>query len=392
MTYDKPLRILHVVGGMGQGGVETWLLHVLRSIDRERFHLDFLVHTDQPQAYDEEVRSLGAEIISCPKPSSQPWAYARHFKRALRERKPYDIIHSHVHHFSGFILRLARQEKIPTRISHSHTDLSQVVEKAGISRRMYVKVMKRWIDKNSTVGLAASRKAASCLFGRTWEGDPRWNILYYGIDLESFKVTFDSSTVRAELGIPVDAFVVGHVGGIREVKNHAFLVRVMAKIAEREQDTRLLLVGDGPLRSSIEQQVESLGIAERVIFAGLRSDIPRLMLGAMDVFVLPSSHEGLPLVGIEAQAAGLPIILSDTVTEEMDVAHWLIRRLSLSQPASVWAEATMAAHADVGNGNRPNALALLENSRFHIRQAVKELEDFYLKVTPACNWSRGQGS
>jgi glycosyltransferase involved in cell wall biosynthesis len=381
MAAKKPLRILHVVHEMDWGGTETWLMHVLRHIDRDRFCTNFLVHTDLPGVYDEEIRSLGAEIVLCTTPSSRLWTYARSFKQILRERGPYDVIHSHVHHYSGYVLGLARQAGVPIRIAHSHTNTSEVDKSAGTSRRIYLNMMKRWIDKNSTGGLAVSRQAASALFGTAWEADPRWRVHYCGIDLEPFQVTADPVTTRAELGIPADAFVVGHVGRFHELKNHAFLVHVTATIAKREPNMRLLLIGDGPSRSAIERQVADIGIADKVIFAGERSDVPRLMLGAMDVFVFPSLLEGLPLACVEAQAAGLPSVLSDTVTKEVDVYQPLIRRLPLTESPSAWAEATMAARAVANGSNGPDALALVKQSHFNIRRAVKELEACYLRPT-----------
>jgi glycosyltransferase involved in cell wall biosynthesis len=167
-------------------------------------------------------------------------------------------------------------------------------------------------------------------------------VLYCGIDLLPFRATVDPVAVRAGLGIPADALVVGHVDRFREVKNHTFLVDIAVELAKREPRMRLLLIGDGPLRPAIERQAKKGGVGEKIFFAGVRSDISRLMLGAMDVFVLPSLHEGLPIVGIEAQAAGLPFILSDVVSEETDVVDSLVRRLSLSQPASAWAEEIVA--------------------------------------------------
>jgi glycosyltransferase involved in cell wall biosynthesis len=239
--------------------------------------------------------------------------------------------------------------------------------------------MKRWIARHASAGLATSRQAASALFGAAWETDPRWRLLYCGIDLEPFRASADRVGVRAELGIPAGAFVVGHVGRFYEQKNHAFLVDIAAEIAKREPNMRLLLLGDGPLRSVIEQRVADMGMTDKVIFTGGRSDVPRLMLGAMDVFVFPSFYEGLGLAGVEAQAAGLPIVLSDVVPKEMDVVRPLIRRLSLSQSASVWAEATMAVRSVTNRGNRVDALTLLEQSPLDIRPSVMDLVDLYAR-------------
>jgi len=371
-----PIRILHVVGGMVRGGVETWLMHILRHIDRDRFHMDFLVHTTQPCAYDDEARALGSRIIPCLHPS-RPLLYAHNFKRTLREHGTYDTVHSHVHHYSGYILRLAQQAGVPLRIAHSHNDTSSLQAQAGLLRRLYLRLMKYWIGRHATVGLAASRKAAVALFGPGWNADLRWQILHCGIDLAPFQNRVDPTAVRAELGIPPGAFVIGHVGSFGEQKNHTFLVDIAAEVAKREPKMFLLLIGDGPLRPVIEQKVIWKGLAERVVFAGIRPDVPRLMLGAMDVFVLPSFHEGLPIVGIEAQAAGLPFILSDATTEELDKVKPQIRRMSLSQPASAWAEVILTARDAAPAITQADALAIIEKSSLNIAYSIRMLGKVY---------------
>jgi len=372
----KPIRILHVVGGMNRGGVETWLMHILRNIDRDRFRTDFMVHTDKPCVYDGEVLALGSKIIPCLHPS-KPLAYARNFRHIMNEFGPFDVIHSHVHHFSGHILRLARQAGIPVRIAHSHLDTTELHKKARFLRHLYIYLATQMISHNATVGLAASRKAAKALFGTNWEADQRWQLLYCGIDLSSFKLPIDSITVRKELGIPADAFVLGHVGRFMEQKNHGFLIDIMSEVAKREPKTYLLLVGDGELRQAIQQKVTRAGLADKVIFAGVRSDVPRLMLGAMDIFVMPSLYEGLPLVGLEVQSAGLPFLLSDTTTEELDVVMPLIKRLSLSQPALDWAQEVLALRNTEPEISRSDALTLMKETGFNITSSIKNLEKVY---------------
>lgn len=372
----RSLRILQIVGGMNRGGVETWLLHVLRNIDRDRFQMDFLVHTTEPCAYDDEVRALGSRIIPCPYPS-QPWIYGSDFKRILHEYGPYDIVHSHVHHFSGYVLRLAKHAGVPTCIAHSHNDTSSLEAKAGLFRRLYLALTKWWIAQYATTGLGASRLAAASLFGSAWEKKPRYQILYCGVDLAQFRDHGDSVAVRAELGIPADTFVIGHVGRFEEQKNHVFLVEIAAEVAKREPRMRLLLVGDGSLRLDIEQKVAQMGLGDRVIFAGVRPDVPRLMLSAMDVFFFPSLYEGLGLVLIEAQAAGLPCIFSDVVPEEADVVKSLVQRINLSQSASVWVNAVLATRNAALNITQADSRAILENSPFNIAYSVKALAKIY---------------
>src|SRR5208337_324078 len=280
---NRRIRILHVVGGMNRGGVETWLMHLLRHIDRQRFQMDFLVHTSYPCAYDNEILALGSKIIPCLHPS-RPWRYARNLMRILKEHGPYDVVHSHVHHFSGLPLYLARRTGVPVRASHSHNDTTLYDERAGMLRKGYLQLMEHLIRRDATMGLACSRKAAAALYGAKWEKDPRWQVLHYGIDLEAFKQPIENAEVRRELGIPIDAFVIGHVGRFHEQKNHSFLIDIFSEVTKLTENAILLLVGEGSLRSLIEQKIISLGLSKRVVFAGSRSDIPKIMRGSIDTF------------------------------------------------------------------------------------------------------------
>lgn len=374
------VRILHVVGRMQRGGVETILMHIFRHVDRSKYQMDFLVHTTEPADYDDEIRKLGGRIIPCPSPL-HPIAYAGEFKRALREYGPYDIVHSHVHHYSGFVLWLAKRAGIPGRIAHSHSNTCDLEAGAGLFRRAYLRFSAWLIKRHATAGLAVSRDSALALFGSGWESGPRWRVLRYGIDLDPFHISNDTVLVRAELGIPKDAFVIGHVGRFRDEKNHRLLIEIAEKAVKRNPDVAMLLVGDGDLRPLIQQQAHEAGLNGRVIFAGSRPDVPRLM-NAMDVFVLPSLYEGLPVVLVEAQAAGLPCVVSNVVTEEADLVEGLIHRIPLDAPADVWAKNIL----DFGSAGRSiskaDALNVVENSPFGIDASVRELEKLYLEV---CN-------
>ena len=370
---SKPIRVLHIVGILQRGGIETWLLHVLRTLDRDQIQADFLVHTDIPGAYDKAVKALGCRIWTCPIDRTRPWRYARQFKQILRQGGPYDIVHSHVHHFSGFTLWLTRQMQVPVRIAHSHNDTSPLAKSDGVLRQLYRALSQRWIQAYATHGLAASREAARDLFGPRSSEDRRWQLLYYGVDLTPFAAAKDLSA-RPELGIPADAFVLGHVGRFELQKNHRFLIDIAAEVCRREPKAYLLLVGDGPLRPEIEQLVAQRGLQDRILFAGLRPDVPRLMQSVMNVFVLPSFFEGLPLVGIEAQAAGLSLVLSDTITPELDAVPEKICRVSLQQPVSMWADAVMNAST---LSVQKSPLETLKASAFNIDESARQLEAVY---------------
>jgi glycosyltransferase involved in cell wall biosynthesis len=286
-------------------------------------------------------------------------------------------VHSHVHHFTGHVLRLAWKFGVPNRIAHSHNDTSVVDAEAGVARKAYLRLMERWIRTYATSGLAASQKAAKALYRSSWGVDSRWRVQPYGIDLTQFHEAYDGASLRRELGVPGGALVIGHVGRFYEQKNHPLLLKIFDEVRRRLGDSHLLLVGDGPLRPSIQQLSRDLGLAGTVTFAGVRRDVPCIMRGAMDMFVLPSLFEGLPLVLMEAQAAGLPVVVSDAVSDEADVVSESIRRISVSAPPSHWADAIVQLERNRPNASWAHTVARMENSPFNIQKSVAALEQFY---------------
>ena len=229
------------------------------------------------------------------------------------------------------------------------------------------------------MGLAASHQALEDLFYQTKTTEQRWQLLLCGVNLKPFKDETNSQQVRVELGIPSDAFVIGHVARFHPQKNHQYVMDIAAEVAKREPKMRLLLVGEGELITDIKQKVIQMGLTDKVIFAGIRSDIARLMMGAMDAFVFPSLYEGLGLVLIEAQAAGLPCILSDVIPEEADVVKPLMKRMSLLQPAYSWAEAILAIRKTEKSITQQQALKYIEESSFNIQNSLKYLENLYVE-------------
>ena len=331
------MRILHVLGTLDRGGVENWLLQVLRQIDRREHQFDFVVEGGGPYAYQAEAEALGARVIDCGSHRNL-LRYGWRLLRALRRFGPYDCIHAHVHYYSGFPLALAALAGVPIRIIHSHAAFPDVT----YSRRIYAWAMRRTIRAVATAGIAVSRQAADALLPEGWKNNDHWQVMPLGIDLEPFSRPVDRARVRQELGIPADAFVVGHVGSFRPEKNHLFLLDVARELVALAPDGRLLLVGDGPLRPIVEEKVRSLGLTEHVIFAGERPDIPRVMKGAMDAFLFPSHTEGLGLAAIEAQAAGLPCLISEGLPEECDAGVGLVFRASLTATPRDWAKRVLA--------------------------------------------------
>jgi glycosyltransferase involved in cell wall biosynthesis len=376
MTQPR-LRILHALGSFNPGGVETWLLNVLKHIDREQFQLDFCTFGPGAGLNAKEVERLGGRILRCPR-GANVWVFRNRFRQILREGH-YDVVHSHVHLFSGALLRWAKAEGVPMRIAHSHT--SRDDRSNTLLRGYYSSRMRSWINRYATHGLAASQLAAKQLFGSDWEADSRFRVLYYGIDLDAFRQPFVRDEVRRELGIPLDALVVGHVGRFVPAKNHRFLLEIASEIVKRRPEIHFLSIGDGPLRPEIEARAKAMGLEGKILFAGTRSDVPRLMRGSIDLFVFPSLYEGFGLSVLEAQAAGLRCLVSDAVPDEVGLSQESVEFLPASGGAALWA--TRAIALLKARKNSTSVMDRVSRDQFSIQQSRLELARVYLSMQPS---------
>lgn len=374
-AVQKPLRALHVLGTLNRGGIETWFMHMLRAMDRQTVALDVVVHTEEEGEFEGEVRALGASVFHCPTPTN-PLQYARDLRAVLKSNGPYQVAHSHVYDFSGYVLRIAGNAGVPVRIAHSHTDRLLRMPLDGCLRRVTLPLQRYWIRRYATVLLGASEQAAQSLFGTRQHHTIRSEVLLYGIDLSQYGASPKSSALRDKWGISNETLVVGHVGRFDSSKNQRFAVDVFSELIHQGLTARLLLVGDGASRQQVEQHVNHLGLVDKVIFTGIRGDVPELMQSVMDVLLFPSKYEGLGLVLVEAQAAGLPCIYSDAIPVEADVVPQLLTRLSLNQRPSVWAKAICHARSS-SQLSRAQALQAVSKSAFNVTRSVDALQNLY---------------
>lgn len=313
------------MGKMVGGGLEAVVMNYYRHIDREKVQFDFVVDEDSTLVPRGEIEFLGGRVFTVP-PYQHVFAYQKALVRLFREQG-WEIVHSHENALSVFPLRAARRAGVPVRIAHSHSTSGR-----GEPARNAIKwVLRRLANVYPTHRMACSRHAGEWLFGRGADFD----VLRNAIELDRF--WFDPrarAEVRAELGIPDDQLVVGHIGRFVTQKNHAFLLEVFGRVVRGGADAALVLAGDGPLRPEVERKAEEMGLSGRVHILGQRGDANRLYQ-AFDVFCLPSLYEGLGIVAVEAQAAGLPCVLSTEVPREADVTG-AARFLPIDNP-SVWA-------------------------------------------------------
>lgn len=331
---EQRIKVLQVVGAMDIGGVETWLMRILRRIDRKHFVFDFCCLSGKPGIFAPEIESLGGRVLPF-RLSRNIVSFQRRFGALLRGGG-YQVVHSHVHYFSGTILRSAQKEGIPVRIAHSHTTVDD--RKSTVFRKTYRVLQRRWISQMATAAIGASSQAALSLFGPDWSAIPGAQIIRCGIDLNLFNRPVNRAALRQSLGLPEESRVIGYVGRFDREKNCGFLLEVFKEALSGNPDLRLLMVGDGPLRPEIEQRIAEIGIFSQVVLAGWRSDVAELMAGAMDLFCLPSLFEGLGIAALEAQAAGLPCLISTDVPPEVDIVPGSVSFLPRSAGAAAWAE------------------------------------------------------
>ena len=350
---------------MERGGLESMLMNYYRYIDREKIQFDFLVHRQERAAYDDEIEAMGGKIYRLPR--LVPWskAYLTALNRFFDEHPEYRIVHVHQDCLSSVILKAAQQHNIPVRIAHSHN--------ANQDRNLKYPIKlwcRRSIPRCATHLFACGKDAGDWMFGGA-----SYQIINNAIDTTAY--TYDTNKrveLRRQLGL-ADELVIGHVGRFNPQKNHPFLLDIFAALLKKESNAVLLLVGGGEGMSQIREKAQKLGIAEHVHFLGVRSDVADLMQ-AMDIFVLPSLYEGLPVTMVEAQAAGLPCIISDKVPPECILTEGLVDIMTLSASPEAWAEKILAKRAIPRTDRRAEIAA----HGFDITTETVKLQEFYLKA------------
>jgi glycosyltransferase involved in cell wall biosynthesis len=367
----RPVKILHCLGALDPGGVETWLMHLLKRLDTKRFKFEFCTFGAHAGLYAAEAEKLGAAVHRCPR-SQTLWNMGRRFRQILREGR-YDVIHSHVHLFSGILLRWARREGVQIRVAHSHG--SHDGKSKTPVRHVYRSLMKRSINRHATHGLAASRLAAEEIF-LDWKNDPRVTILHYGIELQPFLSVVNCNLWRKKIGLPAGVPVIGHVGNFTAAKNHCFFLKLAAQIRKHRPDIHFLFIGEGSLRVQIEAGARAMGFNGNIHFLGTRTNVPILLRTCVDAFVFPSLWEGLPVAVVEAQAAGLPCVISSEITNEVVILHDQVVQLPLALGPEQWATAAIEA-LDRGKFETKSSTAAMEETDFDIERGLPSLLDFY---------------
>ncbi|MBM6931376.1 glycosyltransferase [[Clostridium] spiroforme] len=312
------MRVLHIVSQLSTGGAETLLMNLLREAKNEKIQFDFLQISKEKGFYEEEALSMQSNVYKIdPLRKVGLKKFLHNIDDVIKKNGPFDVIHSHVDHLSGFFMYIAKKNNIKVRISHCHN--TSIEGFNNFSKKIMLEMMKYLINKYSTDFMACAKEAKKLLFTKNKDV----LVIHNVINLEKFCfLDFNINEYKKTLGIK-NQIVFGIIGRFVEQKNYCRGLEIYKNYHEENDNSILILIGDGILKEDVEEYAKELGIYNSCIFLGQRSDVNYLMK-MMDVLLMPSLFEGFPLTLIESQASGLKAIVSDTITKEVDLGMNLV--------------------------------------------------------------------
>lgn len=363
----KPIRVLQIIGIVCGGGVEAVIMNYYRNIDRNQVQFDFVIDGYDKTYLDDEIKAMGGKVYHVEPYRENIFRYMVQIYKIVRNG-PYDIVHSNMNTLSVFSLFPAWLAGAKQRILHNHSTAVKQEGKRSLMKHILRPIAPLFANRYA----ACSILAGDWMYGKEWMAKGEVKIIRNAIDLKKYAFSQElRKRYRQELGIADDDFVIGHVGRFMFQKNHRFLLQIFYEISKCKENAKLLLVGDGELRSEIEKKVYDIGIDKKVLFLGLREDV-QAIYNAMDMFVLSSWYEGLPVVSVEAQANGLRCVFSTNVTSESKLTG-SVEFMDLAAGASNW-----AMHILQGNNSRnSSAEKEMRLAGFDIETQAQKLVDWY---------------
>lgn len=368
------INVLYALNGVfHKGGTEAVVLNYFNNIDKSEYHIDFLVHGDKAHNIDNEthqyLESCGSKIFYVTPRGENYFANKREMRDVLKKNH-YDIVHSHMDAAGAFFLKEANIAKVEVRVAHSH-NTNHFINKGNtikkIAHKLILNQAIKGVRKHGNLFIACSKEAGNWLFG-----NKEFKVLNNAIDIDKYQYNEQIRMQQRDKYNLTNKKVIGHVGRFNGQKNHIFLVDIFNEIFKQSKDALLMLVGTGELETAVKEKINTLGLQDNTIFMGSRSDVNDLMQ-AMDVFILPSLFEGLPVVGVEAQATGLPCVVSDTVSKDVKITPNVFF-MSLENTPKEWADCILNA---CNNTNRLNTREDIVSSGYDSKSVVKKLEKTY---------------
>lgn len=365
----EAVRVLHVFHGMDCGGAENMIMNLFRCIDRSKVCFDFLVHTEKHCYFDDEITKLGGKVYHVPYFNGLNYVtYKKELDAFFADHHDYVAVHGHLGSCVNIYLKAAKKYGIYA-IAHCHNSKPSEVSLKNIAYK-YACIRTRSV---ADYFFTCSKIGSIYRYGKKIASSDKCKMINNAIDTGKYIVDDEQrKQIREKLGIRESQKVLGNVARFVKEKNQVFLIDVFAEVLKIDSSSVLLLVGDGPLRKDIEEKVQSMGIASQVIMTGVRSDVPDL-LAAMDVFVMPSLFEGLPVTIVEAQASGLKCIISDGVPDDCMLTNDVVR-IPLSENAEQWAKQIV----ETWSYSRTANTETLKEKGFDVETTSKWLANYYL--------------
>lgn len=358
----KKKKVIQVVNSMNIGGIETFILNLYKNIDRDKFEFVFLTNKLGRYDYQDDIEKMGGRFVRIDTPDSglgRRFLHMKQLNTVIKREKP-DAIHCHTYFDTASVMIIAKHNRVPVRITHSHT-----AQGFGLRRKVLHDILAWMIRRYSTVLLACGNEAGLALYKKRC-----FAVLNNGIDLGRFK--YDGhirKTKREKLGFGRNDKIIGHVGRFVEVKNHSFMMEIAKNLIEQGYtDYKFVFVGDGPLRKDIEERIRKNGMQDNIVILGNRDDVSELY-NAFDAFVFPSLYEGMPMALIEAQANGLPVIASSSIDPKSKLND-NFEFLNLDDGAEHWAN-------EIINVNKKRQKPSERIEEYSIQKTVARIEEIY---------------
>ena len=366
------IRILHSVSNMDRGGIETMLMNYYRHIDRAKVQFDFVCNKRKHGAYDKEVQALGGRLFHSPglHPLRYP-QYIAFFRKLIRQHPEYKVMEVHNGALGVYALNSGKRAGIPIRIYHAH----------GQGLNLDYKIVLKWLCKkmlrfNMNYHFTCGLKAGEYYFGKSVMERGDYVFVRNAIDVDRFVYNEEMRLyLRRKHGLE-NAHIVGHVGRFMHQKNHTFLIDIFAEIVKRDNKAVLVLLGDGELQAKIQSKAERLGINDRIRMMG-NVENTNEWYQVFDLFILPSHWEGLPVVGVEAQASGLPCMFSSNITSEIKMTDYA-QFIDLHSGVKHWADIAISLLNQ--SRERDNMREVIALNGYDIRVEAKKLEELYQKI------------
>lgn len=362
------LRVLQIGMTDNLGGIETFLINYYRNIDRTKIQFDFINIYQNKLCFQDEIEDLGGNVYKVPNYYKHPFKYMKELKKIIKESN-YKIIHCNMNSaVMLYPLIAAKLAKAKIIISHSHNASSD----KGLIKKVLHNINRNLIPLFANTYFACSNKAGKWFFKNKILSSKNYYVINNGVDINKYCYKENiRKEKRKELNINDDLILIGHVGRFSVQKNHKFLIEIFYELYKFNNKVRLMLIGIGPLMESVKEQVKKMNLTGVVYFLNQRNDLEELYQ-AMDLFLLPSLYEGLPLVGVEAQASGLKCAFSSNITEEIKILDTSIF-IDLNNSSKEWA------HKIQNLLNTSNSRNVKIND-FDINNNAKKLEKIYLST------------